>query len=105
MLLSDGAHAYKTLGKNNGIEVRSVPAHPKNKTFGPNHINNVNAYDSRLKGWMFRFKGVATKYLDSYLGWLGCWISLELACLERSFWRLRAESDDSAFSRRKECVD
>ncbi len=27
------------------------------------HIQNVNAYDSRLKGWMHRFNGVATKYL------------------------------------------
>jgi hypothetical protein len=29
----------------------------------------VNAYDSRLKGWIRRFHGVATPYLDSYLGW------------------------------------
>ena len=32
------------------------------------HIQNVNNYDSRLKSWMRRFNGVATKYLDSYLG-------------------------------------
>lgn len=69
VLFADGAHAYKTIGKNNGIEVRSIPVKPNKKTFGPNHINNVNAYDSRLHGWMFRFKGVATKYLPSYLGW------------------------------------
>lgn len=33
------------------------------------HVQNVNAYDSRLKDWIRRFKGVATRYLDSYLGW------------------------------------
>jgi len=33
------------------------------------HIQNVNAYHSRLKGWMRRFNGVATKYLPNYLGW------------------------------------
>jgi hypothetical protein len=33
------------------------------------HIQNVNAFDSRLKNWIRRFHGVATKYLDSYLGW------------------------------------
>jgi len=33
------------------------------------HIQNVNAYDSRLKNWMRRFHGVATKYLQDYLGW------------------------------------
>jgi len=27
------------------------------------HIQNVNAYHGRLKGWMARFHGVATKYL------------------------------------------
>ena len=33
------------------------------------HIQNVNAYHSRLKEWINRFHGVATKYLDHYLGW------------------------------------
>jgi hypothetical protein len=32
-------------------------------------IQNVNTYDSRLKGWMQRFNQVATGYLDSYLEW------------------------------------
>jgi hypothetical protein len=36
------------------------------------HIQNVNAYDSRLKGWMARFYGVATKYLPNDLGWRRC---------------------------------
>lgn len=33
------------------------------------HIQNVNAYHSRLKGWIYRFHGVATHYLANYLGW------------------------------------
>ena len=33
------------------------------------HINNVNAYHGRLKEWMRRFHGVATKNLPSYLSW------------------------------------
>lgn len=33
------------------------------------HIQNVNAYHRRLKGWMDRFHGVATTYLPNYLGW------------------------------------
>ena len=33
------------------------------------HINNVNAYHSRLKQWLTRFNGVATKNLPNYLGW------------------------------------
>jgi len=33
------------------------------------HVQNVNAYHSRLKTWMARFHGVATERLPSYLGW------------------------------------
>ncbi len=33
------------------------------------HIQNANAYHARLKNWMRRFKGVASSYLASYLGW------------------------------------
>lgn len=33
------------------------------------HVQNVNAYDSRLKNWMARFHGVSTHYLANYLGW------------------------------------
>jgi len=33
------------------------------------HINDVNAYHSRLKQRLNRFNGVATKNLPSYLGW------------------------------------
>ncbi|MDA8361430.1 MAG: IS1595 family transposase [Gammaproteobacteria bacterium] len=53
----------------------NVPHRPVNLAAGVRviervfHVQNVNAFDSRLKGWMVRFKGVATKYLESYLGW------------------------------------
>jgi transposase-like protein len=33
------------------------------------HVQNVNAYHSRLKTWMGRFKGVASRHLPSYLAW------------------------------------
>jgi FMN phosphatase YigB (HAD superfamily) len=33
------------------------------------HIQHVNAYHKRLKQFMDRFQGVATKYLDNYLNW------------------------------------
>jgi len=36
---------------------------------GPWHIQNVNAYHSRFKHWLCRFYGVATSYLENYLGW------------------------------------
>ncbi len=33
------------------------------------HVTNVNAYHSRLKQWLNRFNGVATKNLPNDLGW------------------------------------
>jgi transposase-like protein len=33
------------------------------------HLNNINDYFNRLHDWMKRFNGVATKYLENYLGW------------------------------------
>ena len=36
---------------------------------GPWHVQNTNAYHGRLKSWIARFHGVATSYLQNYLGW------------------------------------
>jgi len=33
------------------------------------HVQNINAYDSRLKNWTHLFHGVVTRYLSSYLRW------------------------------------
>ena len=41
---SDGASAYRTLGKLHGLDVKSLPG---KKAAGNYHINNVNAYDRR----------------------------------------------------------
>ena len=47
-----------------------VPAPGKPAPEAPHlHINNVNAYHSRLKQWLARFNSVATKNLPNYLGW------------------------------------
>jgi transposase-like protein len=66
VLCSDGASAYRIIGKQAKIEVKSTP---KKKAAGIYHIQNVNSYDSRLKNWVFGFFGIATKYLENYLGW------------------------------------
>lgn len=39
------------------------------RTKGLYHIQNVNNYHRRLKGWIQRFNGVVTKYLNNYLAW------------------------------------
>ena len=53
-----------------GKAIAAVPAPGKPTPEAPHlHINNVNAYHGRLKQWLSRFNGVATKNLPNYLGW------------------------------------
>jgi hypothetical protein len=41
-----------------------VDAHP-----GALALSNVHRYRKRFLGWLVRFKGVATRYLENYLAW------------------------------------
>lgn len=68
-LVSDGAQAYRAFANEAEILHVALNLSQGEHTWGVYHIQNVNNYCSRLKGWMRRFNGVATKYLDSYLGW------------------------------------
>ena len=69
VLVSDGASAYRAFADQAGIAHVGLNLSAGERTRGIYHIQNVNGYDSHLKTWMRRFNGVATKYLDSYLGW------------------------------------
>lgn len=70
ILCTDAAAMLAAAAKEIGIAHRPVNVSAGQRVVtGVYHIQNVNAYDSRLKTWMRRFHGVATKYLDSYLGW------------------------------------
>ncbi len=66
----DGGKALVAFARRANIPVHVVPAPGKPSPDAPDlHLNNVNAYHSRLKEWMRRFHGVATKNLPNYLGW------------------------------------
>jgi hypothetical protein len=69
ILVSDGAQAYRAFANEASILHVALNLSEGERRWGIYHVQNVNSYDSRLKGWMCRFNGVATKYLDSYLGW------------------------------------
>ena len=70
ILCTDGMPTYKQIARH-----AKIAHHPINIAAGQRvinniyHIQNVNAYDSRLKQWMAKFHGVATRYLRNYLGW------------------------------------
>ena len=69
VLVTDGNRAYEAFAAATNITQIALVASAGERTIGCYHIQNVNAYQSRFKGWMARFKGVASKYLPSYLGW------------------------------------
>lgn len=70
ILCTDGAQVYQKVARDMGIAHRAINVQQGIRVIdGAFHIQNVNAYDSRLKEWMHRFHGVATKYLENYLGW------------------------------------
>ena len=69
-LVCDGGLALRAFARRAKIRVHVLPAPGAPNPKAPNlHINNVNAYHGRLKEWMRRFHGVATKNLPNYLGW------------------------------------
>ena len=69
VLCTDGSGMLAAAARELGIEHHAVNILKGERCRGPWHIQNVNAYHSRFKTWMRRFNGVATSYLENYLGW------------------------------------
>jgi transposase-like protein len=69
LLVSDGNPTYRYFAQDAGISHDAVNLSAGVRVNGAVHIQNVNAYHGRLKQWLHRFHGVATHYLDNYLGW------------------------------------
>lgn len=68
LLCSESKPAYLEFTKTNGLrhgKLSQQEAIVKDIV----HLQNVQLYHHRLLNWMTRFRGVATKYLTSYLGW------------------------------------
>ncbi|WP_307729119.1 IS1595 family transposase [Massilia sp. IC2-476] len=69
LLVTDGHIAYRTFAREAGIAHAFVKLQAGEHTRGAVHVQNVNAYHQRLRGWLSRFHGVASRYLPNYLGW------------------------------------
>jgi transposase-like protein len=66
----DGGSAIVAFARRAEIAAHVLPRPGKPDPLAPDfHLNNVNAYHGRLKEWLRRFHGVATKNLPNYLGW------------------------------------
>ncbi|MDH5548258.1 MAG: IS1595 family transposase [Gammaproteobacteria bacterium] len=70
ILCTDGNLIYRTFAQEEGLEHKRLVGVSGIRVIDEIfHIQNLNAYVSRLRQWMSRFKGVSTKYLSNYLGW------------------------------------
>ncbi|MGK5007275.1 IS1595 family transposase [Janthinobacterium sp. LB2P70] len=69
LLVTDGHAAYRAFAREAGISHQAVNLRAGIRVQGAAHVQNVNAYHSRLRQWMGPFHGVATRYLPNYLGW------------------------------------
>ena len=64
VLCTDSWRAFSSYANTKGL------AHYQFKSDGKQRVKGVyHSYHSRLKKWMDRFNGVATKYLQHYLAW------------------------------------
>jgi transposase-like protein len=86
----DGGSAITAFARQAKLNVHVLPAPGNPSPEAPElHINNVNGYHGRLKEWMRRFHGVATKNLASYLSWRRTTEALG-AAMEAEAWILGA---------------
>lgn len=69
VLCSDGWKAYGGAAKQLGVQHEVLNGVLRQRKRGAFHLQNVNNYHGRWKGWMDRFHGVATSYLPNYVAW------------------------------------
>lgn len=68
LLCSESKPAYLEFSKENNFRHGKL-THVEEVVKEIVHLQNVQQYHHKLKEWMGRFRGVATKYLEAYLGW------------------------------------
>ena len=73
LLVTDANAAYRAFSRQHGIAHETVNLRAgvrvRSGISGAIHVQNVNGYHGRFKGWLRRFHGVASRYLANYLGW------------------------------------
>lgn len=71
VLCTDGSQLYPTFAKDEGLCHKRILSTNQVRTSenGVFHIQTLNNYISRLRGWLERFRGVGTAYLGNYLAW------------------------------------
>ena len=69
LLISDSALSYRHFARQAEIMHETINVKAGVRARGAIHLQNVNAWHSRFKSWLVRFRGVASRYLINYSGW------------------------------------
>ena len=69
LLVSDANRCYPPVAAALAIPHETINRSAGERVRGAVHIQTVNSRHSQIKGFLRRFRGIATKYLDSYLRW------------------------------------
>ena len=68
LMVSDGNRTYCGFSQDAHLAHEAVNLSACVRVNGAIHVQNANAYHGRRKQWLHRFHGVATRYLDNYMG-------------------------------------
>lgn len=69
LLVTDSHAAYRAFAARCGMAHQCVNVRAGERVRGAVHVQNVNAYHSRMRTWLRHFCGVASRYLPNYCGW------------------------------------
>lgn len=69
LLVTDGCTSYPPCAAALGVSHEALNQTAGERVRGDLHIQTVNSRHERLKDFLRRHRGIATKYLDSYLRW------------------------------------
>jgi transposase-like protein len=69
LLVTDSHAAYRAFAGRCGVAHRCVNVRAGERVRDAIHVQNVNAYHSRMRTWLRHFCGVASRYLVHYCGW------------------------------------
>jgi len=75
LLATDGCTSYPPCARAMGVSHEVINQSSGIRVRGELHIQTVNSRHERLKTFLRRHRGIATKYLDNYLRWF------HLSCL------------------------
>jgi transposase-like protein len=70
VLCTDGNPSYKGIAEDLNIDHKRLIGLDNQRVIdGVYHIQTLNNYMKRWKGWLKRFNGIGTAYIESYLSW------------------------------------